>query len=288
MTAQDRTILTHELTCARLRDMVLSGQLQPGQPVTIQGLVSDLDAGMTPVREAIRRLIAEGALTLQGNRRVLVPHLTPALPDQIAFARCLCAAGHQAAPGGTCGPPAERRDHRPAGVAGQGRGPGDPRRGIPVSVMADHGVGTQIIVHVLDRTLFQSPICTFSVSVTAQKDAIREPETILAEQRCNVIQNFQSGFIHKDCGSVCHRAIAFEISVLLNVNIHGTRGRIWSSSAANFTRFLHEHGLTVSNAIPLLFAMTDFPHVLQDWRISKGPEIGPAHSSRYTIVLAYA
>ena len=87
MTVQDRKIPTHELTYARLRDMVLFGHLQPGQPVTIQGLVSDLEAGMTPVREAIRRLIAEGALTLLGNRRVLVPHLTPGLLDQIAFAR---------------------------------------------------------------------------------------------------------------------------------------------------------------------------------------------------------
>jgi DNA-binding GntR family transcriptional regulator len=87
MTVQDRKIPTHELTYARLRDMVLFGHLQPGQPVTIQGLVSDLEAGMTPVREAIRRLIAEGALTLQGNRRVLVPHLTPEVLDQIAFAR---------------------------------------------------------------------------------------------------------------------------------------------------------------------------------------------------------
>ena len=84
---QDRKIPTHELTYARLRDMVLFGHLQPGQPVTIQGLVSDLEAGMTPVREAIRRLIAEGALTLLDNRRVLVPHLTPGLLDQIAFAR---------------------------------------------------------------------------------------------------------------------------------------------------------------------------------------------------------
>ena len=87
MTVQDRKIPTHELTYARLRDMVLFGHLQPGQPVTIQGLVSDLEAGMTPVREAIRRLIAEGALTLLDNRRVLVPHLTPEVLDQIAFAR---------------------------------------------------------------------------------------------------------------------------------------------------------------------------------------------------------
>ena len=82
-----RKIPTHEVTYARLRDMILFGQLQPGQPVTIQGLITDLGAGMTPVREAIRRLTAEGALLPQGNRRVTVPHLTPGLLDQVAFAR---------------------------------------------------------------------------------------------------------------------------------------------------------------------------------------------------------
>ena len=82
-----RKIPTHETTYAQLRDMILFGRLEPGQPVTIQGLISDLGAGMTPVREAIRRLTAEGALLPQGNRRVSVPHLTPATVDQIAFAR---------------------------------------------------------------------------------------------------------------------------------------------------------------------------------------------------------
>lgn len=47
------------------------------------------------------------------------------------------------------------------------------------------------------------------------------------------------------------RAIAFGISVLPDVNIHGIMGRFWSSSTVNFTRCFHEHGLTVSNAIPL-------------------------------------
>ena len=87
MNAEDRKIPSHELTYARLRDMVLFGHLEPGQPVTIQGLVGDLDAGMTPVREAIRRLTAEGALLPQGNRRVTVPRLTPSTLEQLAFAR---------------------------------------------------------------------------------------------------------------------------------------------------------------------------------------------------------
>jgi DNA-binding GntR family transcriptional regulator len=87
MDADSRKIPTHEVTYARLRDMILFGHLEPGAAVTIQGLVQELDAGMTPVREAIRRLSAEGALEPQGNRRVVVPKMTEAMLEQVAFAR---------------------------------------------------------------------------------------------------------------------------------------------------------------------------------------------------------
>jgi DNA-binding GntR family transcriptional regulator len=82
-----RKIPTHERVHAEVRDMILHGTLAPGQAGTIQGLCDRLGAGMTPVREAIRRLSAEGALTPQGNRRVCVPRLDAATMDQIAFAR---------------------------------------------------------------------------------------------------------------------------------------------------------------------------------------------------------
>jgi len=87
MDADNRKIPSHEVTYTRLRDMILYGHLAPGAPVTIQGLIADLGAGMTPVREAIRRLTAEGALLPQGNRRVAVPQLSAELLDQVAFAR---------------------------------------------------------------------------------------------------------------------------------------------------------------------------------------------------------
>ena len=87
MDAETRKIPSHEVTYARLRDMILFGHLAPGAPVTIQGLITDLGAGMTPVREAIRRLTAEGALLPQGNRRVSVPELKPDMLEQVAFAR---------------------------------------------------------------------------------------------------------------------------------------------------------------------------------------------------------
>ena len=82
-----RKVPSHEVTYCRLRDMILFGQLTPGQPVTIQGLTEQLDGGMTPVREAIRRLTAEGALELQGNRRVCVPNVASAQLEELAFAR---------------------------------------------------------------------------------------------------------------------------------------------------------------------------------------------------------
>jgi DNA-binding GntR family transcriptional regulator len=87
MDLDTRKIPSHEVTYARLRDMILFGHLAPGAPVTIQGLIADLGAGMTPVREAIRRLTAEGALLPQGNRRVAVPQMSAEMLDQVAFAR---------------------------------------------------------------------------------------------------------------------------------------------------------------------------------------------------------
>ncbi len=80
-------IPAHERVYRRLRDMVLFGELAPGQPVTIQGLVEELDAGMTPVREALRRLTAEGALDAMGNRRIAVPVLDPAALEELTEAR---------------------------------------------------------------------------------------------------------------------------------------------------------------------------------------------------------
>lgn len=77
----------HEQAYRALRARILFGELAPGQAVTIQGVCDELDAGMTPVREAIRRLTAEGALELMGNRRITVPELTVENVNELIFAR---------------------------------------------------------------------------------------------------------------------------------------------------------------------------------------------------------
>ena len=86
----DKTIAKrpeHQAVYRQIRDMIMFGILVPGQAVTIQGLVDLIGGGMTPVREAIRRLTAEGALEIGGNRRVTVPEMTLTTLDEIAFAR---------------------------------------------------------------------------------------------------------------------------------------------------------------------------------------------------------
>ncbi|MFO7920121.1 MAG: GntR family transcriptional regulator [Nioella sp.] len=87
MTARDPKLPEHEAIYKRIRNMILFGKVLPGQPVTILGLKDAVGAGVTPVREAIRRLTAEGALEALGNRRICVPELTAQRVDEIYFAR---------------------------------------------------------------------------------------------------------------------------------------------------------------------------------------------------------
>lgn len=77
----------HELTYRKARDLILFGELTPGQAVTINGMVELLGTGITPAREAIRRLTAEGALHASDNRRLVVPLLTMHQLQELTYAR---------------------------------------------------------------------------------------------------------------------------------------------------------------------------------------------------------
>ena len=61
-----------------LRDYLMAGQLQPGRKLTLRELAAALDVSPMPVREAVRRLAAEGALEVLPNRRIRVPVMTNA------------------------------------------------------------------------------------------------------------------------------------------------------------------------------------------------------------------
>lgn len=70
-----------------LRKLILFGDVAPGQALTIQGLQEKTGAGMTPVREALRRLSSEGAIQMLGNRRQCVPVLRRSDVEELFFMR---------------------------------------------------------------------------------------------------------------------------------------------------------------------------------------------------------
>ncbi len=70
-----------------LREAILVGRIQPGRAMTIRGIAVLLGVSAMPVREALRRLVAERALTLPDNRRARVPEMTAAKFEELVNAR---------------------------------------------------------------------------------------------------------------------------------------------------------------------------------------------------------
>ncbi len=65
------------------------GELPPGAPLTLRGLGKEFGVSMTPAREAVRRLVAEGALTLSASGRVSTPELSNERIEELACLRAL-------------------------------------------------------------------------------------------------------------------------------------------------------------------------------------------------------
>jgi DNA-binding GntR family transcriptional regulator len=70
-----------------LRARVMSGAVAPGLAITINGVADDLGVSAMPVREALHRLVADGALEYLDNRRVRVPEMTLSKFEEIIAAR---------------------------------------------------------------------------------------------------------------------------------------------------------------------------------------------------------
>ncbi len=65
------------------------GELDPGLALTIRGIGKEFGVSMTPAREAVRRLAAEGALTLSASGRITTPNLSPERIEELAALRAL-------------------------------------------------------------------------------------------------------------------------------------------------------------------------------------------------------
>ena len=73
----------------QLRHALLSGAIPAGKRMTTRGLAEEMNVSGTPAREALGRLVAEGALDFGSDRTVQVPLLTASQVDEIYDARIL-------------------------------------------------------------------------------------------------------------------------------------------------------------------------------------------------------
>lgn len=81
--------VAHDRVYRGLRGRIMHGQIAPGQALTLRGVGAEFGVSMTPAREAVRRLSAEGALTLSSSGRVTTPELSNERIEELAALRAL-------------------------------------------------------------------------------------------------------------------------------------------------------------------------------------------------------
>lgn len=79
----------HDRVYRGLRGRIMHGEMSPGQPLTLRGIGAEYNVSMTPAREAVRRLSAEGALTVSTSGRVSAPELGNDRIEELAALRAL-------------------------------------------------------------------------------------------------------------------------------------------------------------------------------------------------------
>ncbi|MDC1198926.1 GntR family transcriptional regulator [bacterium] len=80
---------THERVYRTLRTRILHGRITPGEALTLRGVAAELGVSMTPAREALRRLAAEGALAVSSSGRVSAPVLGAQRVEELSAIRAL-------------------------------------------------------------------------------------------------------------------------------------------------------------------------------------------------------
>jgi DNA-binding GntR family transcriptional regulator len=79
----------HEHVYRTLRTRIMHGAIDPNSAMTLRGIAADFDVSMTPAREAVRRLVAEGALSLSKSGRISTPSLANERIEELAAIRAL-------------------------------------------------------------------------------------------------------------------------------------------------------------------------------------------------------
>lgn len=74
---------------AELRQRLVTGRMAPGHELSTRSLAAELGVSQTPVRDALSRLAAEGAVSIRSKRAVRVPAMTAERFDDLLRCRLL-------------------------------------------------------------------------------------------------------------------------------------------------------------------------------------------------------
>lgn len=85
----DSTAAAHEQVYRTLRLRILHGEIEPAAALTLRGIGKEFGVSMTPAREAVRRLAAEGALFMSSSGRISTPELSNDRIEELATLRAL-------------------------------------------------------------------------------------------------------------------------------------------------------------------------------------------------------
>lgn len=78
----------HDQIYEAIRQALITGRIAPGKGVSLRSLAAELGVSPMPVRDAVRRLVAERALAINpANKRLSVPSLTADRLEQLSLAR---------------------------------------------------------------------------------------------------------------------------------------------------------------------------------------------------------
>jgi len=89
MQKPDQNQSAHDRVYRGLRNQIMFGIIDPGKSLTLRGLGKEFGVSMTPAREAVNRLVAEGALSMSGSGRVTTPELSNERIEELSALRSL-------------------------------------------------------------------------------------------------------------------------------------------------------------------------------------------------------
>src|SRR3954463_15955099 len=77
-----------DLAHMQLKDALLAGRFEPGKVLTLRSLAESFGTSITPVRDAVTRLVAQGVLQQGPRNSALVPHLSRRQVADLTRVRC--------------------------------------------------------------------------------------------------------------------------------------------------------------------------------------------------------